>query len=201
MPAHKKVACIDLEGVLVPELWPKIAVSTGVKALFATTREFPDYDALMRRRIDLLRSHGITLKAVQWIVRGVSPFPDAAGFLKSLEAKGYEVNIVSDCFHELALPLLLKLGEPHALCHNLRTDEQGLVSEVSYFPRTGKVEHVDEALEHGLEVLAVGDAFNDLAMLRRATQDFLINPSIATLDAAPDLEVVQSLSEILAQAA
>lgn len=201
MSASVKLACIDLEGVLVPELWPKIAVHSGVKELFATTREIPDYDALMRQRIGLLREHGLSLAAVQGIIQAVQPFAGAAAFLQALEAKGYRVNIISDCFQELAAPLLHALGGPATFCHRLLTDDQGFVSGCAYFPRRGKVEHVENAQADGMQVLAVGDAFNDLAMLRRANQGFLINPSLATLQAAPDLPTVRDLGEILRQVA
>ncbi|MBA1204453.1 bifunctional phosphoserine phosphatase/homoserine phosphotransferase ThrH [Pseudomonas capeferrum] len=197
MGALSKLACIDLEGVLVPELWPAIAVRTGIRELFATTREIPDYDALMRQRIALLREHGITLSDVQRILATVEPFAGAVAFLQALEARGYRVNIISDCFHELADPLLQALGEPTTWCHRLTADSHGFVSGCDYYPRRGKEEPVDKALAEGQRVLAVGDAFNDINMLRRATQGFLVNPSISTLDAAPDLRAVESLEEIL----
>ncbi len=197
MGAFLKLACIDLEGVLVPELWPKIAVHTGVKELFATTRELPDYDALMRRRIAIMRTHRITLNDVKRIIAAVEPFEGAAAFLHALEGRGYRVNIISDCFQELAEPMLRTLGDPTTLCHRLITDSEGFVSACAYYPRQGKEEHVEKALAEGQQVLAVGDAFNDITMLRRATQGFLVNPSISTLNAAPDLQVVESLDEIL----
>ena len=197
MAGSNKLACIDLEGVLVPELWPAIAVRTGIRELFATTREIPDYDALMRRRIALLREHGITLSDVQRIIKAIEPFPGAKTFLQTLEARGYRVNIISDCFHELADPLLQALGEPTTLCHRLTADSQGFVTGCDYYPRQGKEEHVEAALAEGQRVLAVGDAFNDLHMLRRATQGYLVNPSITTLEAAPDVPAVESLEQIL----
>ena len=197
MSSLSKLACIDLEGVLVPELWPAIAARTGIRKLFATTREIPDYDALMGQRIALLREHGITLRDVQRILRAVEPFEGALEFLQALQGRGYRVNIISDCFHELADPLLLALGRPATFCHRLMTDDQGFISACDYYPRQGKVEHVDKALAEGLQVLAVGDAFNDIDMLRRAYQSFLVNPSISTLNAASDLRTVESLEEIL----
>ncbi|QCI14165.1 bifunctional phosphoserine phosphatase/homoserine phosphotransferase ThrH [Pseudomonas putida] len=197
MERMDKLACIDLEGVLVPELWPAIAVRTGIKELFATTREIPDYEALMRQRIVLLRKHGITLSELQRILVAIEPFTGALSFLQTLEANGYRVNIISDCFHELAAPLLHKLGEPTILCHHLTVDNEGIVSGCDYYPRKGKEDHVNEALAQGQQVVAVGDAFNDLNMLRRASQGFLVNPSISTLNAASDVRVVESLEEIL----
>ncbi|WP_409264585.1 bifunctional phosphoserine phosphatase/homoserine phosphotransferase ThrH [Pseudomonas sp. KCJK9000] len=197
MNSMDKLACIDLEGVLVPELWPAIAVRTGIRDLFATTREIPDYDALMRQRIVLLRQHGVTLSDLQRILKAIKPFNGALAFLQVLEAKGYRVNIISDCFHELADPLLHLLGGPTTLCHRLTVDDEGFVSGCDYYPRKGKEEHVDKALAQGQQVVAVGDAFNDINMLRQASQGFLLNPSISTLSAAPDVRAVESLEEIL----
>ncbi|WP_295475668.1 bifunctional phosphoserine phosphatase/homoserine phosphotransferase ThrH [uncultured Pseudomonas sp.] len=197
MSGVAKLACIDLEGVLVPELWPTLAVRTGIHELFATTRELPDYDALMRQRIDLLRQHGMTLSDVQRITRTIRPFSGAAGFLQALRDRGYEVQIISDCFHELADSMLRALGRPTIFCHSLTTDSEGFISGCDYYRRRDKEEHVNQAQVDGLHVLAVGDALNDIAMLRRADQGFLVNPSITTLAAAPDLQAVENLEEVI----
>lgn len=197
MESFSKLACIDLEGVLVPELWPAIAARSGIMELFATTRETPDYHALMHRRISLLRKHEITLNDIRRIIRLIKPFTGATAFLQALEARGYCVNIISDCFHELADPLLHALGEPTIMCHRLTVDSHGFISGCEYYPRQGKEEHVEKGLCEGLQVLAVGDALNDIKMLRRASQGFLVNPSISTLNAALDVHAVESLEEIL----
>ncbi|WP_438282466.1 bifunctional phosphoserine phosphatase/homoserine phosphotransferase ThrH [Pseudomonas alabamensis] len=197
MPNSSKLACIDLEGVLIPELWPRIAALTGIRALATTTREVSDYDALMCQRIALLREQGVTLSAVQHLIETVQPFPDSTAFLHTLAAKGYEVILISDCFQELVAPMLRSLGNPAIACHRLLTDCEGFISGCDYFPRRGKETHVEHALAKGLHVVAVGDAFNDVAMLRQASQGFLINPSQATLEAVPDVRAVRSLGEIL----
>ncbi|NWD75708.1 bifunctional phosphoserine phosphatase/homoserine phosphotransferase ThrH [Pseudomonas gingeri] len=192
-----KLACIDLEGVLVPELWPAIAAHTGIDALTVTTRDVPDYGALMRTRIEILRDNGLTLAEVTRIIDSVAPFADARAFLEDLSQAGYEVNIISDCFHELADPLLEVLGRPTTMCHRLIVDVSGFITGCDFYKRQGKEDHVAQALAQGFEVLAVGDALNDVGMLRLASQGFLVNPSVTTRQAAPGIRAVSGVSEIL----
>ncbi|EMC2290396.1 bifunctional phosphoserine phosphatase/homoserine phosphotransferase ThrH [Salmonella enterica] len=193
-----RIACIDLEGVLIPELWPRIAQASGIEALSITTREEPDYSALMRWRIDHLRKHGLRLRDVQAILADIQPYPEARDFLRQLEQYGgYQVHIVSDCFYQLAESLLDALGSPEAFCHSLETDADHWITGCAWADRNGKEEHVARLLEQGCHVLAAGDAFNDLAMLRLAHHGFLVRPSPATMTAAQDLTVVEHLSEII----
>ncbi|MFT4190303.1 MAG: bifunctional phosphoserine phosphatase/homoserine phosphotransferase ThrH [Comamonas sp.] len=193
-----KIACIDLEGVLIPELWPHIAQVSGIEALSITTREEPDYPALMRWRITHLRKHRLRLRDVQAILADVRPYPESRDFLLQLERRGgYRVHIVSDCFHELASDLLAALGSPKTFCHALETDPDGWITGCAWIDRKGKEEHVARLLARNFHVLAAGDAFNDLAMLRLAHHGFLVRPSTATLAAARDLTVVHQLSEII----
>lgn len=191
-----KIACIDLEGVLAPEIWPFVADETGIEELSITTREEPNYPALMERRIAALRRHGLTLKKLQSIVRRLQPFSDAAAFLTVLGER-YQVQIVSDCFYELADHLLLALGSPRALCHQFVLDRAGFIVNCAFAARRGKEDVVIELLRSGAHVLAVGDALNDLAMLRLATHGFLIRPSHATRVAGHDIAVVSRLAEIM----
>lgn len=193
-----KLACIDLEGVLVPELWPIIAEHTGIDALSVTTREVPNYETLMQTRIAILRDNGLTLNAVIRLLDVVTPLAGARLFLEELTMSGYHVNIISDCFHELADPLFEALGGPKAMCHRLTVDLSGFITGCDFYKRKGKEDHVVHGLLEGRHVLAVGDAFNDLAMLRLASQGFLVNPSTATREAAPDIRTVGSVSEIIA---
>lgn len=193
-----KIACIDLEGVLIPELWPHIAKASGIEALAITTREEPDYPALMRWRIDHLRQHGLRLSDVQTMIANIEPFPEARRFLRQLvELGGYTVHIVSDCFYELASPLLKILGSPTAYCHSLETDEQGWIARCAWAERKGKEDHVASLLRQDAQVLAAGDAFNDLGMLHLAHHGFLVRPSAATRMASRDLPVVERLDEII----
>jgi phosphoserine/homoserine phosphotransferase len=193
-----KIACIDLEGVLIPELWPQIAQATGIEALSITTREEPDYPALMHWRIDHLRKNGLRLRDVQSLIAETRTYPDAVAFLQQLTQQGgYRVHIVSDCFYELAGPLLDALGSPEAFCHSLETDAHGWITGCAWADRNGKQEHIARLLEQGCYVLAAGDAFNDLAMLRLAHNGFLVRPSPATMAVAQDLTVVEHLREII----
>ncbi|MCE8040148.1 bifunctional phosphoserine phosphatase/homoserine phosphotransferase ThrH [Halomonas desiderata] len=195
-----KIACIDLEGVLIPELWPHIAQETGIASLSLTTREFPNYPELMRTRIETLRRNSLTLATLQSITANITPFPDAQEFLHRLQ-KEYDVSIISDCFHELIGPILNTLGSPKIKCHRFNIDPAGYVDHCVYFNRQGKETHVAQALTEGAKVLAVGDAYNDLNMLRLAHHGFLIRPSNSTRAAAPELPVVNSLSEVFERVA
>ena len=190
-----RVACIDLEGVLIQEIWPFLARQTNIEKLSVTTREKADYPALMRNRITLLRLHGLKLRDVQAIVAAIEPFPDALPFLATL-SNLYSIRIVSDCFYELAENVLSKLGNPISLCHRLVLDHAGFIVDCSFAARQGKDDVVAGFLASGAEVLAVGDAFNDLAMLRLANAGFLVRPSELTRAAAPDIAIVEHLYEI-----
>jgi phosphoserine/homoserine phosphotransferase len=195
-----KIAYIDLEGVLIPELWPHIAQETGITSLSLTTREFPNYPTLMRTRIETLRRHSLTLATLQSITATITPFPDAREFLHRLQEE-YDVSIISDCFHELIGPIFNALGNPKIKCHRLNIDPAGYIDNCAYFDRQGKETHVAQALTAGAEVLAVGDAYNDLTMLRLAHHGFLIRPSDSTRTAAPELPVVNFLSEVFERVA
>ncbi|CAM2152620.1 phosphoserine / homoserine phosphotransferase [Pararobbsia alpina] len=191
-----KVACIDLEGVLMPELWPHLARQTGIEALALTTRDEPDYRWLMRRRISALRAHRLKLRDVQAIVAALDPLPDAVDFLERI-GDTWHVRVLSDCFFELAQDALVRLGNPVALCHRLVTDSDGFIVECAFAERKGKEDIVQRLVGDKVEVLAVGDAHNDIAMLRIATHGFLLRPSEHTRQAAPDITVVESLGEVL----
>lgn len=191
-----KIACIDLEGVLIPELWPLIAQATGISALSITTRDEPDYPALMEWRIRRLRQNGLHLRDVQAVLCDIAPYPEAQAFLHCLEHE-YELHIVSDCFYELVAPLLRKLGSPRSYCHSLETDKDDWITACRWADRLGKEDHVAKLLEQNAQVLAVGDAFNDLAMLRLAHDGFLVRPSGATRAVSGDLYTVEHLTDIL----
>lgn len=190
------IACLDLEGVLIPELWPHIAEVTGIAELAVTTREEPDYPRLVRSRIDSLRKNGLRLADVQTLVRTTAPLPGAADFLAALRPS-FRIVLVSDAFREMVLPLWHALGEPELRCNRFVTDEQGYICAAHYVRAHGKHEVIDEFASLGLRTLAVGDAFNDLSMVRRATAGFLFRPSPRTLLAAQDLNLAWEYSDIL----
>ncbi|MGS0743150.1 bifunctional phosphoserine phosphatase/homoserine phosphotransferase ThrH [Glaciimonas sp. GG7] len=190
------IACIDLEGVLAPEMWPHIGLCAGIPGLAITTREEPDYPQLMRRRIALLRQHGLKLIDVQRIVATLPVLDGAADFVSAL-SRNYRVLVVSDAFIELAVQFCVPLGAPEFQCHRLSVANDGLIDGCHFLPRRGKEETVRVFQEAGHHILAVGDAFNDLAMLHLADLGFLFRPSQQTVNAAGDLQVVGSYDEIL----
>ncbi|MDN0082602.1 bifunctional phosphoserine phosphatase/homoserine phosphotransferase ThrH [Crenobacter sp. SG2305] len=188
------VACIDLEGVLVPEMWPHIAAATGLSELNLTTREVSDYARLVEVRIRLLREHGIRLTDLQTLVETLEPMAGACAFVERLQ-QSYRVVLVSDAFLEMVLPLWHKLGEPELQCHHFECDAAGYIVQPHYVRRGGK----QEALLpfQGCRTLAVGDAFNDLSMLRAASQGFLFRPSAETRAAATGLPVAYDYLDVL----
>ena len=190
------IACIDLEGVLAPEMWPFIGASAGIPGLKMTTREEPDYYSLMVHRIALLRRHGLKLRDVQDIVATLPVFDGAADFLDALRPH-YGVLIVSDAFMEFAAHFGSQLGLPELQCHRLSVDPDGYIDSCLFLPRRGKEDTVQRLQAGGARVLAIGDAFNDLAMLRAADRGFLFRPSRQTLAAAADLRVVRDYGDIL----
>lgn len=190
------IACIDLEGVLIPELWPHIAERTGIAELALTTREEPDYARLVQRRIALLRYHGLRLRDVQRIVADAAPLPGAIGFIEALGAT-HRIVLVSDAFQDMILPLWDALGHPELRCHRFVCDAGGFIAGARYTRARGKHEVIEEFMAAGARTLAVGDAFNDLTMLRQATQGFLFRPSPETRQAARDLIVANCYDDIL----
>ena len=190
-----KIACIDLEGVLTPEIWPFISQQTAIPALSLTTREYPNYYALMKKRIAILRKHNITLEKLESMISDLQPLPGAVDFLNAIR-QYYDIQIISDCFHEIADGILTRLGNPVAMCHRFIMDNAGFIVDCAFAPRRGKEDVVTQFLDSGATVLAVGDAFNDIAMLEKATYGFLINPSSQTRMAAPHLRTVNNLSDI-----
>lgn len=190
-----KIACIDLEGVLIPELWPIIAKRSGIEELSITTREFPDYNSLMNRRIHLLSQNSLKLMDIKKVLEDINPYPDAVEFIKKL-SDNYYIHIVSDCFYEIASPFLNLLGNPAAFLHNLIVDENNWVVGCKWQGRKGKQEHVNNLIKNEDYVIAVGDAFNDIEMLKSANKGFLIRPSVATKGGAGDIPIIESLFEV-----
>lgn len=191
------VACIDLEGVLIPELWPMLADATGIENLAQTTREEPDYCALMERRLCLLRQHGLRLADVRRHIREARPEPGAAEFLQALERR-CEILLVSDAFAQMVEPIVAKFSaRTTLLCHTFRMDSDGFIDACIYAQRQGKEDVVKQLQAGGRKVLAVGDAFNDLQMLDIADRGYLFRPSASTMQAAAaNLLVIQSYAQI-----
>ena len=167
-----KVAFIDMEGVLVPEIWKFLASQLNISKLSITTREMEDYKQLMLYRINILNKNQINLLNIQHIISQLNPIEGAAEFLQTLRVKGFDIQIVSDCFHELLEGFLQKLEIPieTVYCHRLRADDDGYIKKVLYSRQEGKHEVVERyslSLENSI---AIGDAFNDFTMLKAVSQ-------------------------------
>ncbi|MGH7198859.1 MAG: bifunctional phosphoserine phosphatase/homoserine phosphotransferase ThrH [Candidatus Omnitrophota bacterium] len=169
------VCCLDLEGVLLPEIWINVAEKTKIKELRLTTRDIPDYDVLMRRRLKILRERHIKLRDVQAVIARMDPLPGAKAFLDRLRSER-EVIILSDTFYEFAMPLIRKLGSPTLWCNWLSVDGQGYIKDYRLRQRNGKEKAVRALKQLGFRVKAAGDSFNDLTMLRAADEGILFKP-------------------------
>lgn len=192
----RAIACIDLEGVLVPELWPFIAEETGIPELAVTTREEPDYPTLVEKRITLLKTHQYSAISIVKMMQSLDVLPGALEFLKSLR-KSYEILIVSDAFTPMINPFLEKLETPKIECNTLIENDQGYFNNAVYIRPRGKESTIENFKALGYRVVAVGDALNDLGMLRAASSGFLFNPSEATKAVAPDVQTAYEYKEIL----
>lgn len=195
-----KVAFIDMEGVLVPEIWKFLAKRLDISELSITTREVEDYQKLMLYRIAVLEKHQITLPKIQSIIGQLNPIEGAKEFLHALKMKGFEIKIVSDCFHELLEGFLQQLEVPMdtIYCHRLQVDSAGYINKVLYSRQHGKHEIIGKyplSLGHSM---AIGDAFNDFSMLEAVSHGYLFSPSKEVLEKAlPTFNIVNSYQEVV----
>ena len=195
-PAH---AFVDLEGVLAPEMWPFLADRLGIAALRPTTRDVGDYRALMEHRIATLRRFAITLDRVVALVSDLRPFPGAVDFLKDL-ASTAQVVIVTDSFDPMNRALLNQLPSSDVLCHTFTRDEEGLVQGMEFWNALeGKHLCFDRFSTGKARTLAVGDALNDLSMIRRASVGILFRPSSVTQEKAGDITVAHDYADVLSR--
>ncbi len=170
-----QIVCLDLEGVLVPEIWIAFSERTGIPELRRTTRDEPDYDKLMRGRLELLRRHGLGLADIQKVIAGMRPEPGAKDFLDALRQR-YQVVILSDTFYEFAMPLMAQLGMPTLFCHRLEADAQGFVAAYHLRMPEQKRAGVEAFRALRFKVIAAGDSYNDTAMLGAADAGILFRP-------------------------
>ncbi len=170
-----QIACLDLEGVLVPEIWIAFSDRTGIPELRRTTRDEPDYDKLMRFRIDLLRRHKLGLPDIQKVIADMGPEPGARAFLDELRQR-FQVVILSDTFYEFAMPLMAQLGMPTLFCHRLETDAQGFIARHHLRLPDQKRAGVKAFKSLAFKVIAAGDSYNDTAMLCEANAGILFRP-------------------------
>lgn len=190
-----QIACLDLEGVLVPEIWINVAERTGIKELSATTRDIPDYDLLMRQRLRILDKHHLKLADIQAVIAGMGPLPGAHEFLNRLREK-FQVIILSDTFYDFAAPLMKQLGHPTLLCHRLKIDGDGRVADYHLRMPDQKREAV-KALHHlKFRVIAAGDSYNDTTMLAEADAGILFCPPQNVIDEFPQFLVTTAYDEL-----
>lgn len=175
-----EIVCLDLEGVLVPEIWINLAEDTGIDALRATTRDIPDYDVLMRQRLEILDRHGLGLANLQSVINAMGPLPGAREFLDWLRARR-QVVILSDTFYEFAEPLMRQLGWPTLFCHRIEAAPDGRITDYRLRMRDHKRHAVAAFKKLNFEVCAAGDSYNDIGMLQEADRGFLFRapPKIA----------------------
>jgi phosphoserine/homoserine phosphotransferase len=182
------IVCLDLEGVLVPEIWIAFSERTGIAEFRRTTRDEPDYDKLMRWRIGLLREHGLKLADIQAVIAGMAPMPGAKDFLDGLRSR-YQVVILSDTFYEFADPLMAQLGRPTLFCHRLVTDADGFVTDYKLRQPDPKRHAVNALKGLNYKVMAAGDSFNDTGMLGAADAGFFIHPPQSIVAQFPQYKV------------
>lgn len=192
-----KVACIDFEGVLVPEIWLSLAQRMGIEALKLTTRDVPDYDELMHHRLDVMRERGLRFNALYNTAQAMEPLVGAGDFLTWLRER-YQVAIVSDTFHELAAPLLAKLGYPQILCHRLILDDDGAIAGYQVRQPDPKRQVVIAFQSMSYEVVATGDSYNDISMLQQADTGMLFQPPAKLTADYPDFAVANDYGELRA---
>ena len=185
------VLCLDLEGVLVPEIWPAVARHTGIDALNKTTRDIPVYDDLMRMRLDVLARHDVSLTAMRGVIAGLDPLPDAEDFLAWARER-FQVALLSDTFYDFAMPLMAKLGHPFLLCHRLVVANDHITG---YTLRQAdpKRQAVRGFQSMNYRVLAAGDSFNDITMLEQANFGVFVNAPPGVRQRHPAFDAVEGL--------
>jgi phosphoserine/homoserine phosphotransferase len=191
------IACLDLEGVLVPEIWINVAEATGIEALRITTRDEPDYDKLMRNRLRILDEHKLRLPDLQRVIRGMGPLAGARDFLSWLRHQ-HQVIILSDTFYDFAAPLMEQLDHPCLFCNALVVDETGRVRDYRLRLQDGKRKAVMALKLLNFEVVAAGDSYNDTTMLTEADAGILFRPSEAVVRDFPQFPVTHTYDDLRA---
>ena len=189
------IACLDLEGVLVPEIWINVAETTGIAALRITTRDEPDYDKLMRNRIRILDEHGLNLGDIQQVIRKMGPLDGALEFLNWLRGE-HQVIILSDTFYEFAAPLMEQLGHPTLFCHSLVVDEARRVRDYRLRIQDGKRKAVMALKLLNFGVVAAGDSYNDTSMLTEADAGIFFCPPDNVVRDFPQFPVTRTYDEL-----
>jgi phosphoserine/homoserine phosphotransferase len=185
------IICCDLEGVLVPEVWINVARWTGIEELKLTTRDINDYNALMKRRLEILRQHSITINDIQKVIALLELMPGALDFINWLHGR-VQMVVVSDTFREFADPLLEKMGWPVLFCHHLTINKEGEITDYNLRQSDAKMKVVGALQNLNYKVIAIGDSYNDIQMLKKAELGVLFQPPQNVIDDNRDLLVVNS---------
>lgn len=191
------VVCLDLEGVLVPEIWIAFSKVSGIPELKLTTRDVPDYDKLMQYRLEILKEHGLGLKEIQDTIAAIDPLPGAREFLDRLRELG-QVIIISDTFTEFAAPLMKKLGWPTIFCNSLEVAENGEITGIRMRCQQSKLTTVKALQSMGFDTIAAGDSYNDLAMIQAGKAGFLFRTTEQIRKDYPDIPAYETYDELFA---
>ena len=191
------ITCLDVEGVLVPEIWIAFAEASGIPELKKTTRDEPDYDKLMRWRLGILKEHGLGLKEIQATIEKIDPLPGAREFLDELRTFS-QVILISDTFTEFAAPLMKKLGWPTIFCNSLEVDADGFISGIKMRCEHSKLTTVRGLQSIGFETIASGDSYNDLEMIEVSKAGFLFRTTEKIKHDYPHLPAFEGYDELLA---
>ena len=189
------IVCLDLEGVLVPEIWIAFSEASGIPELRRTTRDEPDYDKLMRWRLGILKEHGLKLQDIQRTIGTIDPLPGAKAFLDELRARTQAV-ILSDTFTQFARPLMEKLGWPTLLCNALEVADDGEITGYKIRTAQSKLSTVKALQSVGFDTIACGDSYNDLGMIRASKAGFLFRSTEKIIADNPDLKAFESFDDL-----
>lgn len=191
------ITCLDLEGVLVPEIWIAFAEATGIEELKKTTRDEPDYNKLMNYRLKILKEHGLGLKEIQKTIEKIDPMEGAKEFLDELRSFS-QVVIISDTFEQFAAPIMKKLGWPTIFCNSLEVAENGEITGFKMRVENSKYSTVKALQSIGFETIASGDSFNDLGMIKNSKAGFLFKSTEAIKQANPEIPAYEEYSQLMA---
>lgn len=191
------IVCLDMEGVLVPEIWIAFAEASGIPALKRTTRDEPDYDKLMQFRLNILKENHLGLKEIQQVIEKIDPLPGAKAFLDALRAET-QVIILSDTFEQFAAPLMKKLGMPTIFCNTLTVAEDGTITGYKMRVAQSKLTTVKALQSIGFETIASGDSYNDMGMIRASKAGFLFKSTDKIKADNPDIPAYEEFDDLLA---
>ena len=190
------IVCLDMEGVLIPEIWIEFAKETGIKELRLTTKDEPDYDKLMKMRIRLLKEHNYGIKAIQKVIDKVEPYEGAKEFLDELRSFT-QVIILSDTYREFGLPVMKKLGYPTLFCHELEIADNGEIIDYKLRKNGTKLETVRALQSIGFDTIAAGDSYNDLGMIRASKAGFLFRSPEKIKNENKDVQTLETYEKLL----